>query len=120
MQEDRAPWWFFLPILLLVCGLVPAAAVQNLLDRQPSPAVDSVPRDALPDVAREPGGAILHAAVESGSQHSHLRFQSQDRLLAAGIADVALAILLRQLLPLPADPGRGSVLFQFHTLSLQL
>lgn len=122
MQEDRASWWFFLPILMLVMGVVPSAGLQNLLDAS---------RVSAPSELRvSPGDLLLPAtvselagAVESGThkQQREIRFGpvvSEPGLVQGTVPARILRIAMARPGVLSSSPG--SILYQFHTLSLQL
>lgn len=123
VREERAHWWFILPILLLVVGVVPAAALQNLIDARvtsTTAALQVSPGD--PDAVQQADAGNFAAAVES----TQPKLDRELRLplpVSAGIPDDdCRACLARAALTLPpaADGGRGDSRYQFHTQSLQL
>lgn len=122
MQEDRASWWFFLPILVLVMGVVPSAGLQSLLDASHVSAPSELkvsPGDLLqPTTVSE-----LAGAVESGThkQQREVRVapvMSEPVLVQETVPSRILHFAMTRPGVLPSSPG--SILYQFHTLSLQL
>lgn len=123
MQEDRASWWFFLPILVLVMGVVPLSGLQTLLDASRIQQQSSVVEVDRSDLLKPYDAAHVIGAVESSPHKQQRKFRLLPVVVELAFeATCQITLGTCRVFSAPGLPASspGSVLYQFHTLSLQL